>query len=188
MGVLATNALDWAWYKIVEFGCYLGHVCVQNIVVLKPNNIGAIYCYTPNFSDQLAITVHHSSIVREFILPIWSQTFLINSRLNLRFQQPWNNWKWASWNPIRFMRDPSLPKAPVFEVFHTHSFSPCCSLNQTVFIWEVWSCLCVGRAERETDTDTEGRNHTSRLSNSRENETRYDTESPEILRHSHYFL
>lgn len=145
---------------MIQNSCDLGYVCVQNIVVLKPNNITAIYCYKSNFSDQLAITVHNSSIVREFILPIWSQTFLINSRLNLRFQQPRNNWKCALRNPIRFMRDPSLPfyfqKAPVFEVFHTHSFLPAALWIKRCLYGRCEAvCVLEGRRGRRTQTQRE---------------------------------
>lgn len=109
---------------------------VQNFVFLKPIKTRVIYSYKPNFSDQLAITVHNSSRVREFILPIWSQAFLNQQQTKSQVQQQWNNWKCALWNPVKFMRDASLPfyfqKMPVFKGFHTPLFSLLLSESNTV--------------------------------------------------------
>lgn len=171
---------------------WLLRCCVHTIVVLRPINASAIYRHTPKFSEQLAITAFCSSMLREFIHLIWSQTDLINRRLKRRssshriIESVLCRVMLDLWETLccRFISRKRL----CLRVF-TQFFSLLLSESNGVYMRGVeksFVCLGGGVAER----DTEGRTHTSRFSKSSgwpDSEKKLDM-IQKAQRHSHSIL
>ena len=132
---------------------------------------------SPSAINQILVinrpwSLHNSSRVRKFTLPIWSQAFLINNSVNLRSCSSGVIENVLALLDLDALLSNYCQKAPVFYVFHTYSFSPYCSLNPTLPIWEVWGCLSVEKTHTFIHTYTQTEEwmsyHISRLSNARQ--------------------